>query len=342
MRRAFITLNDRSWPVMCLCALIFASVIKVSGQQVSNGPQSTGVGVVGERNGDEERNNASYRLGPGDSIELRVSKHTELSRDSIRIDNNGTVTIPRINEEIQAACLTERELANVIRAHYDGFLVNPEVAVSVKEYNSQPVAVIGAVNAPGRFQLRRSARLLELLMLVNGPSASAGRTVHVVHTSDGMKCTATNQGRAADAGFVAYQLEKTLRADEGSNPYLLPGDVVRIPEAEQVYIIGNVKEPKSIALREELTLSRAIAMVSGVLPDSNTEKIRIVRQQEGSGQTELIANLKAINRHQEQDIVLHANDVIEVPGASGARKILQGFARSLLPGLTQYPLYVLR
>jgi hypothetical protein len=128
-----------------------------------------------------------------------------------------------------------------------------------------------------------------------------------------MTCAATNQGRAADAGFVAYQLEKTLRADDGSNPYLLPGDVVRIPEAEQVFIIGNVKEPKSIALREELTLSRAIAMVSGVLPDSNTE-----------------------------NIVLHANDVVEVPGASGARKILQGVARSLLPGLTQYPMYVLR
>src|SRR5882672_4144762 len=285
----------------------------------------------------------SYRLGVGDTIELRVARHPELSRENIRIDNDGTVTIPRVEGTLQGACRTEHEIAAAVREQYSSFLQKPEIEVIVKEYNSQPVSIVGAVTSPGRFQLRRPARLLELLMLANGPSAAAGRTIQIVHSGDGPACRPQQKvidGR--DSGFTAYELTKTMQAEDGFNPYLQSGDIVRILEADQVYVIGSVKEPRAILMKQELTLTHALAMVNGVLPDSDTSRIRIVRQTGPAEHRELFVNLKAINKHEISDVSLLPDDVIEVPGARGGQKFLNGLMKTLVPSLNQLPYYVLR
>jgi hypothetical protein len=83
-------------------------------------------------------------------------------------------------------------------------------------------------------------------------------------------------------------------------------------------------------------------MCGGVLPDSNTEKVRITRQTGGAqGSTELVVDLKAINKRQQEDLALLPNDIVEVPGVTGMRRAMQGIARTLLPGLAMLPIRVI-
>jgi polysaccharide export outer membrane protein len=288
----------------------------------------------------------SYRIGPGDVLDVVVSKQPDYSRSGVRVDNNGMIQISRDDVELKAACKTVREVANEIKDRYRRYLRNPYVYVEVKEFQSQPVAVIGAVNAPGRFQLQRRVRLLELLTFVNGPSERAGGSIQIIRTSQGALCDPTPFDSPETAGgdiLIAYNLKDTLKAEEGANPYVRPGDIIRISDAEQAYIIGAVKNSAPVLLKEPVTLSEAIARAGGLAPGANGEKIRIVRQVNGTTtKTEIIANLKAINQRQKEDILLQANDIVAVPGPSGAKKFLNGLMRTIVPGLTSYPLGVIR
>jgi polysaccharide export outer membrane protein len=330
--------------------ICFSSYSQVAAQESTLQAAATGavgikpVGAEGQGPGQDAALKTAdplYRIGAGDVLNITVVKHPELSRELLRVDNTGSIRMPRIEGDIRAACRTEQELAGEIKSRLT-FLRSAYVEVAVKDYNSQPVAVLGAVNSPGRFQLQRPVRLLELLTFVNGPSGSAGQKVNIIHAPDSMRCEEDSAERTEGEGFVSFRLEETLRATDSANPVLRPGDIVRIPEADEVYLIGNVRNPQKIALKVPITLSQAVAMCGGVLPDSNAEKIRITRQTDGAqGRTELVVDLKAINKRQQEDLALLPNDIIEVPGATGIKRAMQGIAKTLLPGLSMLPIRVI-
>jgi polysaccharide biosynthesis/export protein len=302
--------------------------------QVSSVPPATTAATVASGEAAPAPTDESYRIGPGDVLDIIVTRHEDYSRLGVRVDNNGMIQMPREEDDIQAACKTVRELADYIKERYKKYLRSPSIYVQVKEFNSQPVAVLGAVNSPGRFQLQRRVRLLELLTFVNGPSAQASGTIFVIHTGQGSMCEVQQPEPAANLGnaFVSYNLKDTLLADEKANPFIRPGDIIRLPEAEQAYVVGNVKTATPIILKEPITLSQAIARSGGLLPEADSQRIRLYRQAPNStSKTEIIVNLKAINKQQAQDIFLQPNDVIDVPGPSGSRKILQKVLQGLIP-----------
>ncbi len=286
-----------------------------------------------------------YRIGPGDVIDISVAKNDTLSRGSVRVNNDGMIQVPMIETDIRAGCKTERELANDIKEQYLKFMHNPHVYVAVKEYNSQPVAVLGAVNAPGRFLLQRRVRLLELLTFVNGPSVNAGRTVQIVHTGSSLRCDGPAGPTGDDTSnvFVSYNLEETLVGNDLANPIVQSGDIIRVTDAEQAFLIGSVKSALTIMLKEPVTLSEAIARAGGTLPGSNIEKVRILRQQSPGSlkKDELIVNLKAINKRQQDDVLLQANDVVDVPGPSGGKKFFRDLYQTLVPMVTRLPMSVI-
>src|ERR1041385_1106938 len=111
-----------------------------------------------------------YRMGPGDVIDVTVFGKPQFSRQGVKIDARGMMRMPLVKQEIMAACRTEDELAAQITDLLKEFIREPQVIVQIKEYLAEPVAVIGSVHTPSRFQLQRRVRLLEMLTLVNGPA----------------------------------------------------------------------------------------------------------------------------------------------------------------------------
>ena len=290
------------------------------------------------------RSSEHYRIGPGDVLDVRVFNKPQFSRDGVRVDGRGMIRMPFIDGEIQAACMTEQQLADDIGSRYVDYLRNPQVDVFIREFQSQPVAVLGAVRAPSRFQLQRRVRLLELLSFAGGPTENAGRTIQIVHTTTSAACNDAGQLETNESEASAldnYKLDETLNGADEANPFVRPGDVVSIAEADQAYVVGNVLRPSAIPLKESITVSRAIAMSGGLMPDTKTDRVRIVRQPPGSvAKTEIFVDLKAIDRRNAEDVVLQAGDIVDVP-VSGGKRLLRSLIGAVVPSIAQLPTRVI-
>jgi polysaccharide export outer membrane protein len=281
-----------------------------------------------------------YRIGPGDLLDIRILNRPNLSRDSVRVEGNGMIRMPLVDTEIQAACKTEGELAKEISGRYLKFYRNPQVDVFVKEYRSVTVSIIGFVNDQGRFQLQRRIRLLELLTYAKGASEKAGQTINIVHSAPVIECQQGSVERE-DLAFSSYKLSDTLAGKPQANPYLQAGDIVTLPEAEQIYVVGNVLSPRSIPLREPITLTQAIAMAGGVAKDSKKDKIRIVRQEPNSQtKKEIMVDLVAIEKKRAEDIALMPNDIVNVQ-TSETKSLLRSLIGGGAQSVTQLPIRVI-
>ncbi|MEN3326130.1 MAG: polysaccharide biosynthesis/export protein [Acidobacteriota bacterium] len=278
-----------------------------------------------------------YRIGPGDVLDIRVYNRPQLSREAVRVEGNGMIRMPLVENDIQAGCLTEGELAKEISTRYARYYKNLQVDVFIKEYHSKQVAVIGAVNEQSRFELQRRVRLLELLTYAKGPSAKAGQTINIVHSSAVSPCKQQPEDTTA---FSSYKLSDVLQGDPKSNPYLEAGDIVTLPEADQVYVVGNVFMPLTIALKEPITLTRAIAMAGGLRQDTKKDKIRILRQEPGTTiRKEITVDLSAIEKKSTEDLALAPNDIIDVPTSAG-KSFLRSLVQGVVPSVSQLPVRV--
>jgi polysaccharide export outer membrane protein len=283
-----------------------------------------------------------YRIGPGDVLDIRIFNRPNLSRDAVRVEGNGMIRMPLIENEIQAACKTEGELAAEISRGYIKYYKNPQVDVFIKEYHSKQVAVIGAVNEQSRFELQRRIRLLELLSYAKGPSTKAGQTINIVHAPPAIACQAPNTAaEESGAAFVSYKLSETMQGQPTANPFIEPGDIITLPEADQIYVVGNVFTPITIPLKEPITLSRAVAMAGGVKQDSKKDKVRIVRQEPGSAtRKEILVDLQAIEKKRADDVALLPNDIIDVP-LSGGKSFLRSLLSTVAPSISSLPVRVI-
>ncbi len=243
-----------------------------------------------------------------------------MSSPTIRVRADGFIQVPFVDEDIQAQCLTERELGEVIATKLKKYLKFPEVHVAVKEFNSMPVAIIGAVNQPGRFQMQRRVSLLELLTYAGGvKSDSAGKFLHLIHLEADVVCDVPGQpvGAVDPSPTEAINLKQLQAGDLSVNRVLRPGDIVIVPSADLIFVAGEVLKPNSYALREGLTLTQALALAGGPSGVAKTGSIRIVRQDPAKGRVEIPIDLKAVQTGKAPDTLLIPNDVIEVPSSAG-------------------------
>ncbi len=281
-----------------------------------------------------------YRIGPGDVLDIRIFNKPQFSRESVRVDGRGMIRMPLIQTEIRAACRTEAELAREVTTQYLEYLRNPQVDVFIRDFQSQLVSVLGAVRTPSRFQLQRRVRLLELISHSGGPSDAAGRTIQVVHTATPSMCGTSLVAEVDDSETNVldnYKLDETLKGEMAANPYVRPGDVISVSEAEQAFVVGNVLRPQAISLKEPITVSRAVAMSGGTMPDTKSDRVRIVRQPPGTAaRTEIIVDLKAIDKQKAEDIVLQAGDIVDVP-TSGAKRLFRSLVGAVVPNIAQLP-----
>src|SRR5215470_16453622 len=201
--------------------VLFISGFEISAQQPTPNPALTTASTT------TNLDDARYRIGPGDVLDIRIYNRPTLSRDGVRVEGNGKFRMPLIETEILAACKTEGELAKDISTQYVRFYKNLQVDVFIKEYHSNQVAIIGAVNDQSRFELQRRIRLLELLTYAKGPSPRAGQTINIVHSSAPSLCKKEDDEIGA---FTSYRLSDTLLGEPKANPYLEAGDIVTLPD----------------------------------------------------------------------------------------------------------------
>ena len=301
----------------------------------ANSPASSSVPVRAREN---------YRIGPYDVLELRVLGEPEMSASAIKVSADGYIQVPFVDEDIRAQCLTEREVSAVIAERLKKHLKYPEVHVGVKEYNSIPVAIIGAVNAPGRFRMERRVSLLELITFAGGIRTESGKTVTLVRQTAETQCDESKVVEA-EAGTEDYiteviSLKSLLEGSPEPNRLMRPGDIVIVPMADVIYVAGDVTRPNSFPLREGMTFTQALAQAGGATPTAKKGSIRIVRQAPGKEREIIAINLEAINKNQAADPLMMANDVIEVPN-SGGKTFFRNFMSALGGSVGSVPVGVI-
>lgn len=277
-----------------------------------------------------------YRIGVGDEIEIQVFRQPQYSQ-VVRVNEYGLIAMPRVDEPIQATCKTENELAEEIKTHYSKYLKNPFVRVLVRNYQSQPVAIIGAVDKPGQLYLNRKMRLMQVLALAGGPNKDAGTRIQLARLGAGDVCKKPMAGDPLPEEdlsklLYAYSLKKTLEGDESANPWLQPGDMIYVSEADKAFIVGNVEEPKTILLKTPRTVTQAIAEAGGLKAATKKDKIFLIRSDEAGNKTRIPVNLVAIAQGKAEDPSLRPNDIIEVP-IDGVKSMRENLIKTFTNGL---------
>lgn len=304
--------------IACACLLAGFSHAQEPQQQQPAAPsasQSPGMDIQGSK---------AYLLGPGDVLDIRVFGQPELSTSNAQIDSDGNLSsLPFLETPISAKCRTDKQVQKDIAAAYSKFINNPQVSVRIAERNSrQPATVFGAVRQSARVEMKRKVRLNELIAVSGGFTERASGTIQILHTEP-LMCPEPGEEEDAkpiDGTKIPLQIVKIAELRSGkaeANPVIRPGDYVLVTEAEPVYITGAVAAPNGVYLRDQLTLTRALAMVGGTRKEAKLNEVIIYRQIPGTTKQDIIkVDVAAIKKNQKPDVLLQAYDVIDVPEAS--------------------------
>src|ERR1041385_4090754 len=285
----------------------------------------------------------AYLLCPGDVVEIRVFGQPDLS-STAQVDSDGNLgSLPFLEEPISAKCRSEKAVQKDIAVAYSKLINNPQVSVRITERNSrQPATVFGAVRQSVRLEMKRKVRLNEVIAASGGFTEQASGTIQVLHTEP-LMCPEPGEEVEAlpiDGTRIPLQIVKIAELRAGkveANPVIRPGDYVLVTEAEPVYITGAVGAPTGVYLRDQLTLSRAIAMVGGTRKEAKLNDVVIYRQAPGSTTQDIVhVDLAAIKKSQKPDFVLMPYDVVEIPeaGAFSSQRIGSTLLGAVTGGLT--------
>jgi polysaccharide biosynthesis/export protein len=237
---------------------------------------------------------SDYRIGAEDLLEVSVYGATDLDR-TVRVSGDGWISLP-LAGDVRAEGLTTRELeAQIATLLQKTYMTHPEVNVFLKEMQSHPVSVLGAVGKPGVFQIRGAESLIEVLSMAQGLADDAGENVIVmrhggavtpasprspdpqqgnatVPSGDSAKPGSLLDGSEGESAGLRIDLKELLMsADPRSNVMVYPGDVVKVPPAGIVYVVGQVRKPGGFLLKtnEDLSVLQALALAEGTTSTFN-------------------------------------------------------------------------
>jgi polysaccharide export outer membrane protein len=265
------------------------------------------------------------KIGPDDLLGLTVYDSPELTRN-IRVSRDGSIRLPMLRQRIQVAGLWPAEVETAIAEALkkEEVMVDPVVSVSVSEYRSRPIKVVGAVKRPITFQASGEVTLLDAISRAEGLSDDAGPELLISKSqpgSDGKPMT-----------LVQRVPVKALidAADPESNLRLEGGEEIRVPDAGKVYVVGNVKKPGAFAIKDssETSIMRLLALSEGLLPYSAKQAF-IYRKEASGGKNEIPIDLEKIIQRKAPDVTLIANDVLYVPDRAGRKSVMSALEKSL-------------
>jgi len=280
---------------------------------------------------------STYLLGPDDQITIHALDAEELNDKPVRINTDGHVSLPFVGR-VMASGLTVGQLEAEITASLKKYIKNPEVSVSVVEFRSQPVSIIGSVKTPGIQQLQGRKTLIEMLSMAGGLADDAGHSVTITRRLEWgriplLSATDDPTGQFSVASINLDQIMSSKSPAE--NITICPRDIISVPRAEMVYVIGTVVRSGGYVLRERQTLSvlQALSLAGGIDHFAAPQKARILRPVAGTtSRAEIPINLQLVLAGKSGDVPLQAEDILFVPSSTPKRAITRAAEAALQIG----------
>jgi polysaccharide export outer membrane protein len=259
-----------------------------------------------------------YLLGPQDQLAIRITELDESSNAPLRIDPAGNIDLPLVGP-LHAAGLTLSDLRTQLTQKFSKYIREPKISVSVLEFHSQPVTVVGQVKSPGIHQIEGPKRLLEIISMAGGLTEGAGSTVTITRELGSGPLPLPEARTDLSAKVTIAQMELAGLID-GRNPsrniLIRPNDVISISTADLIYVVGEVKKPGGFTLHSHttVTLLEAIGMADGLEKSASPSNARVLRLSgEGTNRAEIRADISKIINGKSPDIRLQSNDILIVP-----------------------------
>ena len=227
-----------------------------------------------------ETDKEDYEIGPRDVLEIVIWDHDDLKRQ-VHVSRKGEFSFPLIGN-VHTDAITIAQLEKKIGDELSGrYIIDPQVTITVKEYRSKRVFILGEVETPGEYPLTGKTTLVEVLSLAGGPTEDAGGEVIVIRPKNHRENPVSLE-EAREDEIVNVNLRKLLEGDTSQNVFLEPNDTIYIPHEEYFYVFGEVKKPGRYSMEKGTTVLKAITTAGGVSEKAAINKTRIVREQEGA------------------------------------------------------------
>jgi len=247
-----------------------------------------------------------YIIGPKDLLEIEVFGLNDLDTTT-RVSEDGLITVALLGE-VKVGGLTKSGLEKKLTQLFkERFLKNPQVTVFIKEYRSQKVSLLGAVNNPGDYELLGRQTLLQIISQAGGLTEEAGKDIILIR-------------KQPDGSNTSQEIPVEDLVEKGDvklNLVLKPGDIINIPidKTVRVYVFGQVKNPGALEVKKSNipTLLRAIAQAGGFSERASKGNVNIKRKNDQGEEIQMTVNAKAIIKGKKKDIQLLENDVVYVP-----------------------------
>lgn len=221
-------------------------------------------------------------------------------------------------DPVYGLCRSEAEIAADVVKAYKRLLRDPVVTVRVIDRSNRAVATLdGAVKLPQRFQLRRPAKLLELIVLAGGITDDAGGEIQLFRPPN-LSCERSQAPAGNAAAVEVITIADLLSGKAAANPLVRSGDLITVRGTMPIYVIGGVNNPRNIGARTVMTVTRAIAAAGGLAKEADTQNVVIFRR-DGNDTRTLDVELDKINAGNASDIELRPMDIVEV-GQKGRGK----------------------
>jgi len=232
-------------------------------------------------------------LGAGDQLRISVFQNPELTLDT-RVDGDGRITFPFLNA-LDVAGKTTSQVEQLIARGLEqkDVLKKPQVSVSLVQYRSQQVAVLGYVNRPGQY-------VLDMTYTVSGALAQAGGV-----GAGGADSAILSRFENGESKNIEIDLVNMFRpgASRSADLVVQPGDVLYVHRAPSFYIYGEVQRPGQQRLERDMTVMQALSSGGGLTQRGTEKNLRITRRVEDGSQRSFDVKL---------DTRLQADDVIYV------------------------------
>lgn len=267
-----------------------------------------------------------YVIGPGDLLSIIVYDAPDLSRD-VRVTAKGFIQLPLLPDPIQADGRTPEELGEALAHEFQQrqVLRNPQITVLVKEFKSRPVAVLGAVRKPQMVPVLGPMNLLQVLSAAEGLTDDAGGRIYITRGA-GLGELPAAPGQVSEPGnpgphTVVVDVRDLMEMrDPAANVPIYAGDMVTVPRAGIIYVVGAVNKPGGFLLRdrrEQVSILQAVALAENMTGTARPDDSLIIRRPPGTDKEETIEiDVGRILARRAPDTFLQENDILFIPDST--------------------------
>lgn len=212
---------------------------------------------------------AEAMLGVGDTLRITVYQNPDLTVEAGRISELGQLNFPLIGNVVISGLTISAAEQKIAKALRDGgFVLRPQVTISVAQIRSAVISILGQVGKPGRYPIETvGAKTAEMIAAAGGVVPGGSDVITLVGTRNGRPIK------------LDIDLPAILQSGKSELDIVVDnGDIIYVDHAPNAYIYGEVARPGVFRIERGMTLMQALALQGGLSARGTQRGMKVHRR----------------------------------------------------------------